>query len=143
MKNMISRTIALMGLFFALAVVGVQAQTPTRTEAVIPFDFAAGKATLKAGSYAIKVVRGNALSIRTTDGKKTVLVNAPLAIGSRDREGGARLVFNRYGDLYFLSQVWWSGDSGRQVFPSESESRAREFELSKGIKPERVEVAVR
>jgi hypothetical protein len=142
MKNMISRTSAIMGLFFALAVVGVQAQTPTRTEADIPFAFAAGKATLKAGNYAIKI-RGNALSIRTADGKRTVLVNAPLAIGSRDRKGSARLVFNRYGDLYFLSQVWWSGDSGRQVFPSESESRARDFELSKGVKPERVEVAVR
>src|SRR5262245_21577328 len=142
MKNMISRTIAMMGLFFVLAVVGVQAQTPTRADADIPFDFSAGKASLQAGGYAVRI-RGNALLIRTADGKRTVLVNAPLAIGSRDRKGGARLVFNRYGDRYFLSQVWWSSDSGRQVFPSESESRIREFQFSKGVKPERVEVAVR
>ena len=142
MKSMFSRTIAMVGLFFALAAVGVQAQTPSRAEANIPFDFSAGKATLKAGDYQIKT-RGNALSIRTADGHRTILVNAPLAIGSRDRKGGARLVFNRYGDLYFLSQVWLTVDSGRQVFPSEAESRAREFQLSKGVKPERVEVAVR
>jgi hypothetical protein len=142
MKKMISRTIAIIGLLFALAVVGVQAQTPSRAEASVPFDFTAGRATLKAGSYSIKRL-GNSLSIRTIDGKKTVLVNAPLAIGSRDQNGGARLVFNRYGDLYFLSQVWLTVDSGRQLFPSESESRAREFQLSKGVKPERVEVAVR
>jgi hypothetical protein len=142
MKKVISRTITMAGLFFALAVVAVQAQTPSRAEAELPFDFTAGKATLKAGSYEIKRL-GNAISIRTADGKKTVLANAPLLIGSRDRKGGARLVFNRYGDLYFLSQVWLSVDSGRQLFPSEAESRAREFQFSKGVKPARVEVALR
>lgn len=145
MKNQIATSLALVGLFFVLAVASVQAQIPAKVDVSVPFDFTAGKATLKAGTYSIRRLNGNSLSIRTADGKKTTIVNAPLTIGSRDAKGGERLVFNRYGDQYFLSQVWLSVDSGRQVFPSLQEQKtAKEFQLANNnAKPERVEIALR
>lgn len=145
MKNQIIRSTAILGLFFMLAIASVQAQTPSRVEVNIPFDFSAGKATLKAGSYSIKKVSANVLAVRSVDGKTTTLVNAPLTIGSRDSKAGERLVFNQYGDQYFLSQVWLSVDTGRQLFTSGAETKAaREYKLAnKDAKPQRVEIAAR
>ena len=143
MKNQIIKTTAILGLFFMLTIVSVQAQTPSRIEVNIPFDFSAGKATLKAGTYSIKRTSGNLLAIRSADGKTTAMIDAPLTIGSRDLRAGERLVFNQYGDQYFLSQVWLTVDTGRQLFTPGSEKRvAREYQLANNnAKPKRVEIA--
>ena len=144
MKNLITKSLAIMALFFMVAVGSVQAQTPAGAEVNIPFDFSAGKATLKAGVYRIKQQAGSVLAISSADGKKTSLLDAPLTIGSRDFKAGSRLVFNRYDDQYFLSQVWLNVDTGKQLFTSRAETRAaRECRLAKkNAKPERVEIAV-
>ena len=145
MKNRVASTLTLAGLLFALAVVTAQAQTPTKVLVTVPFDFSAGKAELRAGKYSIKQFNRGALSIKSADGTKTALINAPLTLGAQAAKGGERLVFNRYGNDYFLSQVWLSVDTGRQVYPSAREKRvAREFELAhNNAKPERVEIVIR
>ena len=143
MKKQIGKTTAILGLFVMLAMTGVQAQTASRVEITIPFDFTAGKAQFKAGSYSIKRVSDNSLAIRSIDGKTTQLVDAPLTIGSRDSKYGERLVFNQYGTEYFLTQVWLTAETGKQLFTSSAETKAaREYKLAnKDAKPQRVEVA--
>jgi hypothetical protein len=141
MKNKVLSRIAMLSLFFVLAVAGIQAQRPANVEVKLPFDFTAGKATLKAGNYKIRKVSGDVFAIRGEDGKQ-VIVNAPLTVGSRDSKSGARLVFNRYGDTYFLNQVWLTTEIGQQLFPTTSESKTRDAKLAKGIKAERVEVSL-
>src|SRR6476620_5205507 len=141
MRNKIFSSIAMLSLFFVLAVAGVQAQRPTGVEVNLPFNFTAGKATLKAGRYNIRKLGGDVLSIRGEDGKQAI-VNAPLTVGSRDSKGGARLVFNRYGVNYYLNQVWLTTEIGQQLFPTKSETKARDLQLAKGIKAERVEVSL-
>ena len=141
MRNKIFSSIAMLSLFFVLAIAGIQAQRPTGVEVNLPFDFTAGKATLKAGRYNIRKLSGEVFSIRTEDGKQTI-VTAPLTVGSRDSKGGARLVFNRYGNDYFLTQVWLTQEIGQQLFPTKSESKARDIEFAKGVKAERVEVSL-
>jgi hypothetical protein len=145
MKTQILRSTAILGLFFVLAIASGNAQTPSRAEVTIPFDFSAGKANLKAGSYRIYRLSGRAISIRSADGETAAIVSAPLAIGSRDFNAGERLVFNKYGDRYFLSQVWLSVDNGRQLFLSGAETKAaREYKLAaKNGKTERVDLALR
>lgn len=145
MKHQILKTIAILGLFFMLAMTSVSAQTTGKVEVKIPFDFTAGKATFKAGTYSIKRVSNNAVAIRSLDGKTTKLIDAPLAIGARDSKAGERLVFNQYGDQYFLSQVWVDADSGRQLFTSGAEKKAaQEYKLAhNNEKPQRVEIAAR
>jgi hypothetical protein len=142
MKNQVLKSIAILGLF-VLAVASVHAQTPTRIEVEIPFAFLAGKASLKAGAYSVKRISNSALAIRSADGETTALVNAPLTISSRDSKPGERLVFNRYGDRYFLSQVWLRSDTGRQLFMSDAETKAAgKFRLANlDAKPERVEIS--
>ena len=145
MKNKIQKTTAIFGLFFMLAITSVQAQTPSRVEVKVPFDFAIGKVLFKAGTYSFRKVTDNTLTVRDVNGKGTTLVDAPLSIGSRVSKAGERLVFNQYGTQYFLSQVWLSVDSGRQLFPSGAEIKAaREYKLAhNNAKPQRVEVAAR
>jgi len=145
MKHQILKTIAILGLFFMLAMTSVSAQTTGKVEVKIPFDFTAGKATFKAGTYSIKRVSNNSVAIRSLDGKTTKLIDAPLAIGARDSKAGERLVFNQYGDQYFLSQVWVEADSGRQLFTSGPEKKAaQEYKLAhNNEKPQRVEIAAR
>ena len=143
MKNQISKTIAIFGLFFMLAITSVNAQAQGRVEVKIPFDFTAGKVTFKAGTYRIKRVTDTSLAIRSIDGKKQALLSAPLGIGSRDSKAGERVVFNQYGDQYFLSQVWLSSDSGRQLFTTGTEAKvAVDYKIGhNNAKPQRVEIA--
>ena len=144
MKNQIIRGTGILGLFLMLTIASVQAQTPSKVEVNVPFDFVAGKATLKAGAYSFRKTSGNAVTIKSADGKTTAIVNAPLTLGSRDSKAGERLVFNKYDDQYFLSQVWLSVETGRQLFTSGLETKAaREYKLANNRKPERVEIAAR
>ena len=138
------RNVVTLGLFFILALVTVQAQTE-RGQVNIPFDFYAGTAKLKAGAYQIKRMSDNLVAIRSADGKTTALVNAPLTIGARDSKSGRRLVFNKYGDQFFVSQIWLDVESGRQVIPSKEETRmAKDQRLANGVEtPERREIALR
>lgn len=131
MKNQIYRTIAILSMLFGLAGASVHGQTPSKVEVDIPFEFSAGKATLKAGIYSVRRSSANLLVLRDSHGKSAIL-NAPLSVESKDK--GERLVFNKYGEKYVLTQVWLTGETGRRLIPSEK---------IKGEKPERVDIAIR
>lgn len=143
MKNQILRSIAIFGLFLMLAMTSVQAQS--RVEVKVPFDFAIGKVQFKAGTYSFRKVTDNTLTVRDVNGEGTTLVDAPLTIGSRSSKAGERLVFNQYGTQYFLSQVWLSSETGRQLFTSGAEKRAAiDYKLAHNDKkPQRVEITAR
>src|ERR1041384_2957672 len=132
MNNKTYRFVAILGIFLGLTVASVHAQAPSRVEVNIPFEFSAGKATLKPGVYSIRRMSGNLLSLRNTEDKSTVVLNAPLTISSSDPKAVERLVFNKDGERYFLSQVWLTVDAGRQLFVK-----------SKGATYERVELSLR
>ena len=132
-------------VFITLAVGSLQAQTGYRIQTNIPFDFTAGQTSLRAGIYAVEMISENALLVRSIDGTNRVLLLARQA-DSRGTQKPARIIFNRYGDRYFLSQAWVSGgDVGRELHPSGAERRlAKEFSLAKGdAKSQKVQVAVR
>lgn len=138
MKNIVVKTLLIATLISMLGGVSAQAKT-AKIQFKIPFDFVAGKARLKAGSYSVRQVSNTTYwAIRSDDGKTAALVNAPLTLFSNDATLEARLSFNRYGDQYFLSELWLRADSGRQLYPSDSELRAvREQRL--GARPETTE----
>lgn len=132
MKNQIYRTVAILGIFLGLAVAGVHGQAPSKVEVNIPFEFSAGKTTLQPGVYAIKRMSGNTVTLRSEDDKSSVILNAPVTHSSSDPDAVERLVFERYGDQYALSQIWLTAGTGRQVWIE-----------NKGHKPERIELALR
>jgi hypothetical protein len=132
MNNKTYRIVAILGIFFGLAVVNVHAQAPSKVEVHIPFEFSAGKTTLPAGVYSIKRMSGNNVSLRSEDGKSSVILNAPVTDSSIDPNAVERVVFEKYGDQYALSQIWLTADTGRQVWTNK-----------RGGKSQRIEIALR
>ena len=125
---------AIFAVFFGLAVAGVQAQAPSKVEVDIPFEFSAGKVTLKPGVYTIKRLSGNNLMLRRSDGKSAVILNAPLSLTSNDPQSVERLVFNKHGEQYSLSQIWLTSDTGRQLFVDRKVSKPAHIEISLRLK---------
>jgi len=132
MKNQTYRLVAILGIFLGLAVVSVHAQAPSKVEINIPFEFSAGKTTLPAGVYSIKRMSGNNVTLRSEDGKSSVILNAPVTQTSTDPNAVERIVFDRYGEQFALSHIWLTADTGRQVWTGK-----------KGQKSERIEIALR
>jgi hypothetical protein len=135
MKNQIYRIAAFLGIFLGLAVAGVQAQTPSRVEVNIPFEFSAGKTTLKPGVYTVKRMSGNLVTLRNVDDKSSVILNAPVNLSSTSVEAKERLVFNKSGDRYFLAQIWLTVDSGRELLKEKKTEKSERIEVAFRVSP--------
>lgn len=102
-----------------------QAQDPLAVN--IPFDFMAGNTQLPAGEYTVKVSgpTNTVILVSRKDSTVSAFMNTNAAV-SVEPQSQSKLIFNRYGNRYFLSQVWTEGNSqGRQLLKS-----AREKEMS-------------
>jgi len=100
----------------------------------VPFEFYIGDQKFPAGLYAVWRNHNNASVVQVSDrnGHNSIIVTIPIT--SRLENAAGQLVFNRYGDNHFLSEVRWTGsDSGGQ-FPKSSVERR----LAKNIATEQV-----
>ena len=105
----------------------------------IPFDFNVAGKSMPAGDYIVSRSNTNDQTIlNRRDGKANAIVLTK-TLQARDRQSESRLVFNRYGEHYFLSSVWTSGEKlGRELYKSRQE-RAISNELAKNdVKAETV-----
>jgi hypothetical protein len=113
------------------ALVSANAQSAGSLVADIPFDFAVGGKSLKAGEYSIRAFTSNsdALVISNQNSNQAA-VRLSQSIEARTAPQHAKLVFHRYGQRYFLSEVWTKGERmGRQLRKS-SEERTIEGQLA-------------
>lgn len=98
-----------------LAVGSLSAQISNAVKADIPFDFTAGNITMPAGEYKIANSGHPGSLLIGSYGSSSMFVGA-IAAQANDRAGSTKLVFHRYGDRYFLYQVWVQGeDRGSEV----------------------------
>jgi hypothetical protein len=95
--------------------VPLSAQTIAR--ATIPFDFTVGQTQMSAGTYEISPLAHAAIVIRDSKAAKSVLIMVR-SERSRNSDSRAKLVFNRYGDKYFLSQVSRGFGAGVMQLPT-------------------------
>ena len=130
MNNKTYSLVALLGIFLAFAVASVHAQAPSKVEVNIPFEFSAGKTTLQPGRYTIKRMSANNVTLRSADGKSSVILNAPVTDTSSDPNAVERVVFERYGDQYALSQIWLTADTGRQIWTNKKGARSERLEIA-------------
>lgn len=113
---------AVLAVSALLAAVGGQAQD--MLQAKIPFDFRVGKALLPAGDYTIsKTGAPSTILVKPVNHKGSGAIVLTGAVGGGNkRVSEGKLVFNRYGDNYFLNQVWRPGiDTGYQLMPTRTE----------------------
>ena len=132
-------------VLIVLVAANAQAQLPgTAIRATIPFDFKVQGRTLPAGNYEIRRINDEpiGLLIRNVDDKhdKAMFETEPMYMPRT--AGKDVLVFNRYGDVYFLSEVETAGEqTAREVYPTRTERHLRSEMARNFGEPETVTVA--
>jgi hypothetical protein len=123
MKKQAFMILMTLSLFITLSAVSVYAQSDMRLTVNIPFEFSVRNKVLAAGEYTITQRGQNSLLIRRVDHTASdVFLTSPTPAGTTPNE--SILVFNRYGDQYFLSKVWTSGnDTGHELGKRRAEQK--------------------
>jgi hypothetical protein len=96
----------------------------------IPFAFSVGGQMLPAGQYDVRTLtsHGNDVQlIQRKSGEPSAIV-ITMPVDAKSGESKPRLVFNEYGDMYFLSQAWTSQHQGRQLHTSQREKEMARME---------------
>jgi len=93
----------------------------------IPFQFQAGESVLPAGNYTIRMVNNSDLAFMQITSKDHPSTSAIFRVHEKDLASAPtenEVVFNKYGDHYFLAQVFDEGDpSGSEVVESSYEQK--------------------
>ncbi len=124
MKNLVN---AMLTVGIALtAVVTANAQSKA-IKADVPFNFYVGPTVMPQGAYRVDDLNNGAVvSIRSLDNDVAKAITAMNVIGKSNEEA-PRMVFYRYGNTYFLRQVWTGGSPNGQAIGSSK----REKELAR------------
>ncbi len=73
----------------------------------VPFEFSVGAQTAPSGQYIIEYQPGSpVMTIEGLDRDARYHSNVLGGFGTPNRTEEPRLVFHRYGDQYFLAQIW-------------------------------------
>ena len=122
-RLMMLSLVSMFTLCAAAASANAQLTIPIRAK--IPFDFNVGDKKLPAGKYTFSRLSGNydskVMSVSSADaGAHVFQLTFDTSVPTPKNE--STLVFHKYGDQYFLEQVWSGGEQeGTQVPESRSE----------------------
>jgi hypothetical protein len=134
MKTQLIKLTLLSAMMILTSVASAHAQSlADRVRFNVPFDFTFGEQQLAAGEYSVGRAMPSAgdtmLSILDDNGhSKAVMLSHP-AIRSRTKTR-ASLVFHRYGEQYFLVQVWPAGAAAGREFAQSKSERALQRPLT-------------
>ncbi len=134
---------ALMTLALALIVSVPMTQAQARARATVPFAFSLDQKSMPAGAYEISSQSNNALIVRNLDTSEARLVIESMHVEASQASDAphAKLVFRKYGDQYFLAEIW-DGQSHTGIDFPESK-REKELKLaSNASQPEAVVIAM-
>jgi hypothetical protein len=122
----------LVAMALALLVTTAASAQTVKLNVTVPFSFIVNGAALPAGEYSVSSMddHGTVLAIHNLNSKATSLVSS-IACVKRDYPTQSKLIFRRYGDRYFLNQIWTEGNNdGRELPPSAREKEvARDFSM--------------
>jgi hypothetical protein len=138
------RVLSILGLLLVIIAATVSASgQETNFKVEIPFNFIVGATTLPSGEYIVSKVPGqDRLLLRSIDGRRSIVAFTTLTQGTVDREE-AGLVFNQYGEEYFISQALSQGTSEYTFFASRRERKliaAAKHPTKNTFHPERIVV---
>jgi hypothetical protein len=98
----------ILAVALAMGTTGLFAQT--KVVANVPFDFTVSTVTMPAGAYTLQSTgaAGHVIQIVNNETGKSVLVLAPCMNSSYKGKATdtGKVIFDRYGDRYFFSEVW-------------------------------------
>ena len=115
-----ARTLITICLLLTAATLFAQTESQRLMKVNVPFSFGVEGHALPAGEYTIfTVTPERSIRIVSADGKHSAVINTlPNYAGSPSEN--SRLVFHKYGDEYYLVQVWTFGQNvGRNPLSSQ------------------------
>ncbi len=136
------KKLIMLSVLGVLTSVSAHAQAGKQFTVTIPFNFYVAGKTLPAGQYHVgrSTEDAEGLVLRGTDGRTGVFV-LTRGIQTAEFQQQSKLVFRRYGDQYFLGEVWISARSnGRELPNSRKERLVKQENFKLGAKPEKVAV---
>jgi hypothetical protein len=132
MNSLFVRTLQIIVSGLALLASPLCAELDHQFMLQVPFDYMAGNHQFPAGSYTIESDASAGTVLIRSAGEGPAAFILTFSAGENKDNAHVRLVFNRYGERYFLSQVWPAGVAGRGLRKSQ-----QEVELAKaGSRPE-------
>lgn len=157
MKKATVRGFAKLGVLAVMMIVAVGASAKAqsleyRLTANIPFEFSVANKKLPAGKYWISRAQQSqgdtVLQIRSAKGNGEGAVRLTFPVNSLHPMSSASLIFNRYGNEYFLSEVWPKGGSIGRGLPKsrterELERKAQDNQIAATRGPELETVTIR
>ncbi len=140
-------------LLAVLALVGISATasfagSADRISLHVPFAFTVGKQVLPAGTYDVRPLSSTRVALVDRENRRTTMILA-MAAQAAEMATTAKLVFHRYGDQYFLAEVWTpERNQHHELYTSPAEQKLQK-QLENGgenrlagsvAKPERVTI---
>jgi hypothetical protein len=121
MRNLIARLLVVGTALAGAATVYAQSKTVT---ADVPFNFYMGATVMPQGIYRVnEMSNGGVVILQTKEASKAITA---FDVSGKSLDEPARLVFRRYGETYFLAQIWTGQGSTGRALPRS----AREKELA-------------
>ena len=139
MKSQALTTLPLLTLLLLVTTISTSAQSQRSSVIDIPFSFTIGDKTLPAGEYTVEPNRKDydkVWLLQSKDSRASVLFST-MSVRANETQEQTKLVFNKYGEQYFLSQIWTPGGSNGRALTTPRAER----ELAKNS-AERQKVAV-
>ncbi len=127
---------ALMIIAVALLVSVPMTQAQSRAQANVPFAFSVDQSTMPAGSYEIGSMGNNVLAVRNLSTREARLVIEPMHKQASVAAGipHSKLVFHKYGEQYFLAEIWDGQSNIGVAFPESN--REKELKLASYTAPQ-------
>lgn len=149
MKKQNRNTLIKLAMMIALGISAitssVQAQGYDSVRVKIPFEFTIGDRTLPADTYTFKRLNDNDPNLLSLRGEDHVAIangftNTVQAIKASAQ---SKLIFHKYGDRYFLSEIWIAGNDTGGQFPKSRAERELNREMARNSsQPEPTIVAI-
>ncbi len=116
MKTNFGRLLMTIGFSAVLGSSLMVGQSKPSGKADIPFGFYVHNTALPAGSYTLQETgTSGVVQIRNNSTGESMVTMAPANRSGRFED--SKLVFHKYGDRYFLSELWLTGGAGIDCVP--------------------------
>lgn len=125
MKKQTRNIVAILSIAITLSVAAYAKLSSGQMTVKIPFDFAISGKTLPAGEYAVTPSRADVLIMRNQAQPKNSVIFTVNALNYTGTAGKPQFKFHRYGQSYFLAEVWTEGKA-MELPTSRAERAARQ-----------------
>lgn len=142
-RTTLTKSVLMIALALGVAAISASAQSYDHITAKIPFAFTVGGKTLPAGTYTVRHLGFNAPALLSLNGRDSQVIASGFtnAIQASEASAQTKLVFHKYGDQYFLSELWIVGDdTGRQFLKSRAERELGREMARNSSRPEMVAI---